>query len=238
MAQLITTTTRILTVLAATLNVFFISASDTPALQAPPASVSAPAPALVQGPVFVAPAATEGDDPDDEVEAVEVTVDDPGIYGADGTMTATIEWAMVRFAEVGLELPAVTVTVHESQDGCSGAAGMFRPGTYPRIDLCVLDDPTSMPARLITLHEFAHAWAETTLTDAEKQAFLELRGLDHWTDRDTPRHEWGAEHIAEVVSWGLMDQKVRIIRIYDAKPEQLTEAFEFMVGTDPLCPTK
>jgi hypothetical protein len=159
------------------------------------------------------------------------------ITAADPAAEALIEWAVSRFDEVGLELPNVAITVHASQDGCDGAAGMFRPGAHPRIDLCVLEDPTSMPARLITLHELAHAWAETTLTDDEKQAFLDLRGLDHWIDRDTPRHEWGAEHIAEVVSWGLMDQKVRIIRIYDAKPEQLTEAFEFMVGTEPLCPT-
>lgn len=159
------------------------------------------------------------------------------ITATDPAAEALIEWALGRFDEVGLELPALAVTVHEDQDGCDGAAGMYRPGARPQLDLCVLEDPTSMPARLITLHELAHAWAETTLTDDEKQAFLDLRGLDHWTDRDTPRHEWGAEHIAEVVSWGLMDQKVRVIRIYDAKPEQLTEAFELMVGTEPLCPT-
>jgi hypothetical protein len=27
------------------------------------------------------------------------------------------------------------------------------------------------------------------------------------------------------------------IRIYDAEPEQTTEAFESMAGTEPLCPT-
>src|SRR4029079_18782097 len=91
------------------------------------------------------------------------------------------------------------------------------------------------PARLTTLHELAHAWAELQLSAAERAAFLELRGLDVWYDPGVPRHERGAEHAAEVVSWGLMDEMIPIIRIYDAEPPRLSEASCLLVGRAPLC---
>jgi hypothetical protein len=75
---------------------------------------------------------------------------------------------------------------------------------------------------LTTLHELAHAWAESQLSTAEWAAFLELRGLDVWYDDRVARHERGMEHAAEVVSWGLMDEMIPIIRIYDAEPAQLS----------------
>ena len=65
-------------------------------------------------------------------------------------------------------------------------------------------------------------------------AFLRLRGLDVWTDQRFPPHEWGAEHAAEVVSWGLMDEPIPIIRIYDAEPPELSIAFDLLVDRPPL----
>ena len=68
----------------------------------------------------------------------------------------------------------------------------------------------------------------------DKEAFLQLRALDTWVDPDVPPHEWGAEHAAEVVSWGLMDEPADIIRIYDAEPAQLSIAFDLLVDQPPL----
>ncbi len=65
-------------------------------------------------------------------------------------------------------------------------------------------------------------------------AFLRLRGLDAWVDEGVPPHEWGAEHAAEVVSWGLMDERVPIVRIYDASPPELAVAFDLLAGQSPL----
>jgi len=87
---------------------------------------------------------------------------------------------------------------------------------------------------LTTLHELAHAWADAQLSTAQKAAFLELRGLDVWYDARVPRHERGAEHAAEIVSWGLMDEMIPIIRIYDAEPARLFEAFSLLVHRSPL----
>jgi hypothetical protein len=55
-----------------------------------------------------------------------------------------------------------------------------------------------------------------------------------WYDRLLPPHERGAERAAEVVSWGLMDEMIPIIRIYDAEPALLTEAFNLLVDRPPL----
>ena len=91
---------------------------------------------------------------------------------------------------------------------------------------------------MITLHELAHAWAETQLTPIDQADFLRLRRLDAWSDEGLPPHEWGAEHAAEVVSWGLMDELIPIVRIYDAEPAKLTIAFELLVDQRPLWATE
>ena len=93
----------------------------------------------------------------------------------------------------------------------------------------------SRPARLITLHELAHAWAETQLSGRAAGRVPRLRRARRpGSIRGSRRHEWGAEHAAEVVSWGLMDEMVPIIRIYDAEPAQLSVAFDLLVGRPPL----
>lgn len=144
------------------------------------------------------------------------------------------EWGLERFAIAGLTLPRMTVTVHGDTAACDGNSGLYRPRDPVEIHLCSPGPVESRAARLITLHELAHAWAETQLTLDQREAFLRLRGLGSWSDDRRPPHEWGAEHAAEVVSWGLMDEPVRIIRIYDADPPELATAFDLLVGRAPL----
>jgi hypothetical protein len=158
------------------------------------------------------------------------------IQASDADQADLVRWGMDRFEEAGLTLPPLEVIVHDDLAGCGGDAGLYQHGDPARVHLCTLQDVTSRPARLITLHELGHAWAEQALDDSGRAAFLEIRSLDHWTDPDVPAWQWGAEHAAEVVSWGLMDEMVPIIRIYDAEPEQLREAFEMLVGRAPLVP--
>ena len=158
-----------------------------------------------------------------------IDVEDPG-------WTATIEWAVDRYESVGLDLPAATVTLHDNPAPCRGASGLYVRGDVPEIRVSADTEPDSQIARLIVLHELGHLWAEGTLTGAEKQALLDLRGLEVWADSDYPTHEWGAEHAAEILSWGLMDESVRIIRIYDTTPDLLTEAWLLLVGRPALTP--
>ena len=144
-----------------------------------------------------------------------------------------MEWAIDRMQTVGLEVPvALTVEVHADTAACNGESGLYRPG--PEVHLCSSSGPDSTPGKLITLHELAHAWAETTLGEDQRADLLRVRGLEAWTDPAIPRWEWGAEHAAEIISWGLMDAEVQIVRINDADPAQLLPAFELLAGRPPL----
>jgi hypothetical protein len=176
-----------------------------------------------------------GGRPGDALAPADVTIDAPS-----AAWTRQVEWGIDRFDEAGMDLPPASITVHDDRTPCDGNDGLFRhsnPGEPVEIHLCSPADVGSRPARLITLHELGHAWAETALTPEERASFLQLRGLRTWSDRAVPPHEWGAEHAAEVVSWGLMDELVPIVRIYDAEPAVLATAFEQLTGHTPLVHT-
>jgi hypothetical protein len=148
--------------------------------------------------------------------------------------TRRVEWGLDRFRAAGLPLPAMAITVHDDDAPCEGNSGLYLPNDPVEVHLCTPGPVDSRPARLTTLHELAHAWAEAELSTDERAAFLERRGLDVWYDVRIPRHERGMEHAAEVVSWGLMDEMIPIIRIYNAEPAQLAEAFDLLLDRPPL----
>ena len=161
----------------------------------------------------------------------------PSIAGDAPTVAWTdqVTWGIGRFAAAGLELPSrLAVEVHEDDAACHGNSGRYEPGESPVVHLCAAVEPGSRVARLITLHELAHAWAETQLGPDERDAFLNVRHLDVWIDGDVEPYLWGAEHAAEVVSWGLMDEEVSIIRVGDAEPAQLAVAFDTLADEAPL----
>ena len=152
-----------------------------------------------------------------------------------GAWEEQVAWGISRFQAAGLRLPSpISVEVHDGTAACHGHSGRFQPGDTPVVHLCAAAEPGSRVARLITLHELAHAWAETQLGPAERDAFLTQRHLDVWIDGDVAPHRWGAEHAAEVVSWGLMDEPVRVIRVDDAEPARLLDAFEALAHRPPL----
>ncbi len=145
-----------------------------------------------------------------------------------------VEWALDRFRDAGLALPAMAISVHDDKAPCDGNSGLYLPNDPVEVHLCTPGPTDSRLARLTTLHELAHAWAESQLSMSKRAAFLELRKLDVWYDSRLPPHERGAEHAAEVMSWGLMDEMIPIIRIYDAAPAELSEAFDLLVDRPPL----
>jgi len=95
----------------------------------------------------------------------------------------------------------------------------------------------------------AHAWLDENLDDTERADFLSLRQLNAWADGG----EWderGAEHAAEIITWGILDRNISIRWIEsddggtttttwrlaklpdDSDPDGLFEAFELLTGTD------
>ncbi len=156
------------------------------------------------------------------------------VRGADEAETELIDWAFGRFEQAGLDLPDVMVTFHDDPTGCGGNSGLYRPAEIAEVHLCVPAERPVKVRKLIALHELGHAWAENRTGGATRQAFLDERGIDSWYDPEQPPHLWGAEHAAETISWALMDDSVRIIRIYNADPVQLADAFGVLTGSSPL----
>ncbi len=145
------------------------------------------------------------------------------------------EWAVGLYDEAGLELPSVEFRFHgEDVDGCDGHEGLHRPGDAQHvIELCRADD-YSLGTQLTILHEFAHAWIAHGADQSARDAFRELRGFDHWNDRDTPWHENGVEQAAEIVVWGLVDRPIGVARITQNSCDELDAGFVALTGRSPL----
>ena len=87
-------------------------------------------------------------------------------------------------------------------------------------------------AVLTLLHELGHAWTTYTLGPKERQAFVEVRGLDAWKQGEW--HERGAEHASEILVWGLMDRPVVPGHIDQNSCGELLAGYLAPVGAEPL----
>jgi hypothetical protein len=155
-----------------------------------------------------------------------------GITVAGGTppQQAMAEWAVGRFVAGGLSLPPLEIRFHPTRDGCRARLGYYLDGA---VDLC--GTHTNQMARRTLLHEMAHGWVESNLSEAGRDRFLELRALSTWNDHTVAWEERGFEQAAEIMSWALGDQGTGILRpsIPRNSLEQLTDAYELLTG-NPL----
>ncbi|MFQ5554655.1 MAG: hypothetical protein ACE5GC_04695 [Acidimicrobiia bacterium] len=151
-----------------------------------------------------------------------------------------IDWAQSRFETAGLAFPAVDVFFHPDSVACRGRVGLYYMSSRS-LHMCRLDKNTM-------LHELAHAWDYDNLTDADRVAFMAHRGLTAWNDHDEAWEHRGAEHLAEVMVWALIDHDVtvtwttpnadgtsrairRLLTIPDSRPDQLAAAYRFVTGS-------
>lgn len=152
-----------------------------------------------------------------------------------------VGFAGERFAASGLEIPAVPVTFHDRDSQCFGFGGVYLP-SEKAVRICRPSDTT-------IVHELAHAWIETSFTETERLAFMELRGLNTWTGGDTWA-ERGAEQAAEIMTWGLMDTDIavrwietaadgstvdttRLYKVPDSNFDELVTAYTLLTGGEP-----
>lgn len=124
-------------------------------------------------------------------------VSDPAVYADDPRLAELGEWALRRFDNAGLEVPAIEIHLHAAGDSCGGHRGFFNPDLM-RIDVCV-------PELRVILHEIAHAWAHDNVDAEARAAYVEYRGLESWNDPDTSWLERGSEDAANTVAWALQD---------------------------------
>lgn len=148
------------------------------------------------------------------------------------------EWAITRYTAAGLQLPDLTIEFPSA--GCR-SRGQYNHATQT-IEHC-----DGRPFTL--LHELAHAWDQ--FADFDREAFLELRDLEHYRGTEVSWNRQGSEHVAEILAWGLMDEdssvpapayfsqpfdeyEPRLPTIPNSGLPQLRAAFVFLTGIDPL----
>jgi hypothetical protein len=151
-------------------------------------------------------------------------------------MQALADWAIGRFSEARLDLPSIEIYFHENKEPCKGYSALHRRSEAgSRIDVCSLTRSPKLEATM--LHELGHAWAAHNLTDQQRQAFVELQGLDAWYDKDASWNDRGTEQAAEIIAWGLREESRRPGTIPVNDVETLTHAFQQLTGTQPITDT-
>jgi hypothetical protein len=150
-----------------------------------------------------------------------------------------VAWGEARFAAAGLPLPEVHYVFHDDFEECGWHGGKYHPGNRV-VTLCTTDPKT-------LIHELAHAWETTMLSNDVRAGFMTLRGLSVWYDHSVPWAERAAEQVAEVITWGVEEGSrlvrwteddgtttFRLLTIPDASVEELWVAYELLTGGEPV----
>jgi hypothetical protein len=171
------------------------------------------------------------DDPGTEQQPAEETgttmADDPLLRGL-------VRWAASRFAEAGLDIPDADIVRHDTLEPCKGRLGYFiGRGGRDEVRLCMTADESRATMRRILLHELAHDWTADQLTGADREQFLDLRGLEHWgAPAAWSRQGW--EHAAEIMAWGLMESDEPVFYVRPRDRASLEDGFRMLTGCEPL----
>lgn len=151
------------------------------------------------------------------------------------TRLEMVAWARGRFQAAGLVPPRARFVFYDDTRKCRLRRGLFHPGTRT-IEICNLNRET-------LVHELAHAWVETNLTEEAKADFMRHRGLATWNDHSVPWADRATEHAAEIVAWGVEEESrliswmtpegqhtLRLLTIPDSTPDVLAMSFQLLTG--------
>lgn len=187
--------------------------------------------------------------PERRDEIVTGTIDTDGgeVAVRNGTepLVALVRWGLERYAAAALDEPRVASITFEPTRKCDQVAGRVVDAGDSRDlflclherDLCVGDEPCErvvLSARIAVLHELGHAWLLDNVDDARRERVLARSGRAVWDDTSVPWHLRGVEYAAEVMAWGLLDERIPMVRIGDPPCPELSEAFAVLTGGPPL----
>jgi hypothetical protein len=146
-----------------------------------------------------------------------------------------VAWGRSRFLAAGLVPPRVRFVFHDDTERCRLRRGLFNPDTRT-IEICDLNRET-------LIHELAHAWVDSNVSEAARAEFTRHRGLEVWNDHSVPWAGRATEHAAEIVAWGVEEESrliswiepdgshvLRLLTIPDSTPEELAAAFQMLTG--------
>jgi hypothetical protein len=166
------------------------------------------------------------------------------VYNAGERQLEVVEWGAQRYRSAGLAVPPVASVTFPPQRLCDENSGWaIDTGGEHHIAMCIYEDEmcvdeacTSLTAhaRATLVHELAHIWTRHHADDATRERFLELRGLEGWSDRELEWAERGSEQAAEIMMWGLMDDSVDLFRLGRPACEELEAAYQLLTGSPSL----
>jgi hypothetical protein len=216
-----TTTTAFRTVLASAIVASGIGAptlggagTETHTVETPPVTVAVPT-------------RQESTPPAAQVEEVAVLITETTIHTETEEQRELVTWALGRFETAGLELPPIEINLHTDRAECGGNNGSLTDlnGAGYVIHSCGVD--------FTLLHELAHAWDMHSLDDETRERFLGIADADTWNNSE----DWnlaGGEHAANVIAWGLMDERINQTRTRPYDHDSMLEGFDILTGSEPL----
>jgi hypothetical protein len=168
------------------------------------------------------------------------------IYNGTPWLQASVRWALTRFEAAGLAFPSpVEITFTSNSELCDEAQGRGRLHDgewslflcFDEDDLCVDEFCSSFATgpKHVLLHELAHVWLRTNLSDDDREAFTRFVGLSVWSDREVEWADQAMEHAAESLAWGLCDRPFTNPHLSES-PDDLRAQFEFLTGRTALQP--
>lgn len=125
------------------------------------------------------------------------------------------------FQRRDLQLPAITIAFHDSEQPCHGHVGYFRPNPH-RIDIC-----SDLP--FVLIHELAHAWIHDNVNSATRIAFVQRNGLHSWND---PNHEWGQRGV-EVAAFTMQQVVMRELDPRSRRNQELLTNYDLLTTPTP-----
>ena len=146
---------------------------------------------------------------------------------------ALATWATGLFDRAGLTLPPIDFIRHATTGPCLGRTGIASyEGGRGRVGICTAD--AGPVEEILFLHEIAHTWDRHALSEDRRRDFQDLRGLAAWRSSLLPWEELGAEQAAEIITWGLIDRPMWVVRIPDTACAELRAGYLTLTGQEPL----
>ena len=154
---------------------------------------------------------------------------------------AMVDWALTRFALVGLKLPErIVVGFDPTRVACGGAQGRCDPnGSHPSTALVCEPEGESLyrtfGRKVTLLHELAHIWHWALQPGGWVDLSAVVGGAPPGS---VPAAEWSErseERVAMVFAWGLLDQKRRPV----GSPTNCLDMhrqFQVLTASEPLGP--
>jgi hypothetical protein len=138
-----------------------------------------------------------------------------------------VAWALRRFEEAELELPPLTINTHSDRADCDGKNGYLAHAAGGEFVI------HSCGNEFTLLHELAHAWDKNSLDDETRAEFLKLAQATTW-DNNENWYLAGGEHAANVIAWGLVEDRINQTRTRPYDHNSMVKGFEILTGGEPL----